>query len=498
MTSLKPGRKLWIHAGMVVLLLCLGFGLVQFCRYGWEVITFSYPVDYGEGPLLDQVQRLSHGENIYRAGLDTFPFTISNYPPLYVLVQVPFAAWFGPAFWYGRALSWVSTVVAGVCLALTIRALTRDWLAAVAGGLLLLAAPHVLAWSPLFRVDALALALSWGALFVIARWPGRRWSLFVTAGMVLAAVFTRQSYGLAAPFAAFVWLLRHHPRHRAFELATWTGGVGLALFLLLNALTRGGFYFNIVTANVNRFEMRTLLNRALELVAMLPLPMVLALVFLALGRRAALPGWWLAAPYLVGAVISGATIGKIGSNVNYLLELCAALSFITAWMLAWVRNVFLQGTEVKSSVARTVLTVVLPLLLAVQAYAMITSDAGYAPTIRRQVANAFEQELLLDMAALTDGPILTGQHMGLLALAERPIYHQPFEMRQLAASGVWDQTPFLAALEQHYFAKILMFRPPGFPLEERRWTPEMLSAIDTHYRPIHNIGATVVYVPRGE
>ena len=50
------------------------------------------------------------------------------------------------------------------------------------------------------------------------------------------------------------------------------------------------------------------------------------------------PLFALAAPYALGAVLSALTIGKVGSNVNYLLELCAASSLAGGIVVAWSRQ----------------------------------------------------------------------------------------------------------------------------------------------------------------
>jgi hypothetical protein len=54
---------------------------------------------------------------------------------------------------------------------LTLHALTKDRIAAIAGGLIFPAMPYVVRWSSLSRVASLGLALSWAGLFVVARWP---------------------------------------------------------------------------------------------------------------------------------------------------------------------------------------------------------------------------------------------------------------------------------------------------------------------------------------
>jgi hypothetical protein len=45
--------------------------------------------------------------------------------------------------------------------------------------------------------------------------------------------------------------------------------------------------------------------------------------------------WWLATPYLLASAASAVTIGKDGSNVNYLFELSAAWSLSLRWGCSW-------------------------------------------------------------------------------------------------------------------------------------------------------------------
>ena len=90
---------------LAVALLYLAFqlflSLAEYVTMGYQAITYPYSLDYGEGPLLDQSLRLARFENIYQNNFSTPPYTISNYPPLFILAQVPFARLFGPA-WAAR------------------------------------------------------------------------------------------------------------------------------------------------------------------------------------------------------------------------------------------------------------------------------------------------------------------------------------------------------------------------------------------------------------
>lgn len=157
--ALTPA-KVVLWAATAVLLLAQAWALWLFVRYGAQALTFPYPLNYGEGLLLDQAVRLAGFENVYRADLSESPFTVSNYPPLFTLLQAPLVWIFGPAYWYGRAISLASAAIVVALIALTTHALTRDKVVFLAGGLGFLAAPYVLQWSSLSRVDFLGLALS--------------------------------------------------------------------------------------------------------------------------------------------------------------------------------------------------------------------------------------------------------------------------------------------------------------------------------------------------
>lgn len=463
-----------------IVLVMLGLGLLSFLSYTWSVIPYPYTVDYGEGPLLDQAVRLANFQNIYRADLSRPPFTIANYPPLYVLAQVPWLWLFGPAYWYGRLLSWLSLVAGAIFLGLTLHSLTKNYWTSALGGLSLVTVPFVAVWAPLFRIDSLALGLSLAGLWLVVRWPDRRRGLLGGALLLTAAVYTRQSYGLAAPLAAFAWLLSQRPRYRAFLLAGLLAGLGLGLFGLLNRLTGGGFFFNIVTANINEFQMDLLNDYVEEVGLRMPGLLLVGGLVILIGGWFRPRGWWLVVPYLIGGLLSALTIGKIGSNVNYLLELSAGLSLATGLAAAWL-------------VRRPILYHGLMLLLALQIFLFLPGTLNQW-FIEQRVENPGEQAELLAIIEATPGPVLTDEQMGLLPLTGRSIYLQPFELTQLANEGVWDQTPLLEAIRRQEFGAIMIFEVRGVDLVEERWTPEMLAQVRRAYRPTARIGDDFAYV----
>jgi hypothetical protein len=482
--------KIWLPrllSGLAagVFLWSLWPSLQLFADYNHRVIAFPYPVDYGEGPILDQVLRLAHFENIYSPNFDLPPYRIANYPPLYLLVQLPFAWITGPALWYGRSISLLGVLATALFIGLTLHYLTKDLLASTVGALLLLALPYILYWSPFCRVDSLALGLSWAGLFVIVRWNASRKGLFAGALLLTAAVFTRQSYALAAPLAAFMWLFATPPRRRAFKLAGEVAGMGLGLFLCLNLVTRGGFFLNIVAANVNPFFWHTVKDHAVKIWDRLPYLLVSSVAFGAIAFRLRQRSWWLVTPYLLGGALSALMIGKDGSNVNYLYELCAGLSLAAGALLA------LPGRQWPLKIA-----LIVPLVWQVHVLFDWSRQEYYSWVMQRIRRDAPDIIRLQEIVREADGPVLADEYMALIPLAGKRLVFQPFEFKQLAAAGLWDQQFFLNAIAQQEFAAILLYDPPTWEALQARWTGAQLAAIEAHYHRAGRYADTTVYRPR--
>ncbi|MGZ9166527.1 MAG: hypothetical protein ACXW4U_15260 [Anaerolineales bacterium] len=458
---------------------------IIFALYAVMAVKYRYSLDYGEAPLIDQAVRLSAGENIYRPDISTPPYTIANYPPLYVISLLPFLNWFDSPFHMARTISVIATLLSGTFVGLIIYTLSKKRYAALVAAMLFLASPYVVQWSGLARIDSLALAFATGALFVLVRWPNERWSWFAGGLLLVAAAYTRQSYALAAPLAGFVWLWTHDQR-RAVALALLVGGLGIALFLLINILTDGGFYYNIVTANVNEFAWERLKDNLGQLWKDHYIILVLSALFLLIGWRSQ-RSWPILAFFLVGAFLSALTIGKIGSNLNYFLELAAALALVGGALVAWSETYPWRNTAVL-------------LLIAIQIGLLLRSSMQLnVDWILGQRYLDFDALQMLEQEVKRmDGPVLADEYMGLLTMNDRPLYIQPFEVSQLADAGMWDQQPLLDEIKNQSFDGILIHHSDTSPLFKERWTAEQLAAIDESYRPVKTLAGTVVYIPRGE
>lgn len=480
LTVLRPYVK---DGTKVMLLMFLSVAVVFFVLHVLMAVLHRYPLDYGEAPLVDQAMRLAGGQNIYRPDISSPPYVISNYPPLYVLLLVPLVKLFGPSLVAGRLVSVLCTVVAATFLALIVYAQAQDRLGAVVAGMIFLAFPYVVGWSKLARIDMLALALSIAGLYVVARWPTTRRGLVVSALLLVAAIYTRQSYALAAPLAAFVWLWTLD-RRRAIGLVALVGALSLVLFIVLNLLTQGGFFFNIVTANVNQFDTESLGRWLDGLLETSPILLVLGGAFLFLAPRR-VKSWPLMVLYLIGAFLSALTIGKIGSNMNYFLELSAALSLVAGTLVAWSRE-------------RPWLRAALLILLALQTGLLMQSTLNWpVENLKGRIKQPAKDFKELDwVVESADGPVLADEFMGIMTLQNRPLYIQPFEVTQLANAGVWDQAPLLESIRRQEFPAILIHHFMRYPVYLERWTPEMLLAITENYAPVDFRAETIVYRPR--
>jgi len=484
----RIGLALGLEAG-IFLAVQFFFAQLNAIQYELRALYFPYPLDYGEGQVLDQVNHLAHFLPIYFTSRATHipPYTIANYPPLYQLIQVPFVWLFGSAFWYGRLISLLGVLAGAVSITLIIHTLTGNWAAGVIGGMTTLCMPQIIGWAPFVRVDQLAFGLSLAALFVVVRWPNGRGGLIAAAALMVAAAYTKQSYALSAPLAAFVWLLTQKQFKRAFWLAGIVAGVGAVIFGLLMLATQCSFFFNIVTATQSKFVWDTVHYTFDDLFKRLPLMMYGCGLFVVIGLWGKIRPrpWALMSAYLVGATIEAITIGKDGSSINYLYELSAAFGLVAGALVAWPGKKFRWASAI------------LMVLVATQIYAMADwyhndFQTGYNFKFEHQNEVAQLAKIVKDAPA----PVLADEYMGLIPLVGQTVYMQPFEFKQLKDAGIWDDQTIAGEISKKKFSAILIYTPSSWDSFSERWTPLLRSTILLNYEVTGFYAETEVYTPR--
>src|SRR5207244_2953132 len=103
-------RARHVLLGAVVVLAAVHVAVLAF-HIAWNV-GFPYDLNYGEGYVLNDAVRLSHGESLY-GDVQQFPMVRSPYPPLFPLVWSRLIPLTGPVFWAGRGLS--ALALLGLC-----------------------------------------------------------------------------------------------------------------------------------------------------------------------------------------------------------------------------------------------------------------------------------------------------------------------------------------------------------------------------------------------
>jgi hypothetical protein len=447
-----------------IILGCICLGVVSFSLTAVLLLFYPYAANYGETPLLNQALHINAGHNIYKSSLQIPPYSITNYTPLYpLLIGVVHRLSHLPLFVTGRSLS----ILASITSSLMIGFITCRWYHSATAGYLAVALflghPYVGLWSGLVRVDTTALAFSLTGLWIVStRWRSPSWLALATI-CLLAAVFTRQTYLLAAPFASTVWLY-HNDRRRGIAFAAIFVLLGLAVYLVLNFVTQGGFYQNIVIANVNRFDLERTWN--MSLLFFLTAPVLPILTIIGIRKTVERPiepfFTWGLLPYAGGALLTALTVGKIGSDINYFLELIAG-------SVIWAAGLFSQKP------GRT--TVVLLVFHSIWTMAF-SGVVFHAPLVKMWKSKPEIDALARQVQqAARAGPVLADDRLDLVVLANQDIVYQPFEYTQLYEAGKWDPTVFIDEISNRIFPMILI--NPAYYLE--RWPPPVYEAIQSHY-----------------
>lgn len=446
------------------------FAIVHAAR----AVAFPFPLDYGEGPLLDQARHLARGQNPWRVPLDDYPFTVANYPPLLPALLVPMANAGALAYPLGRVLAISAAMVCAWHVFDVVRAHGGERLHAAAAAALFVASPYVVFWSMLVRVDFVALALSLGAVRLVARRPDGKWTPVAAGALVALAALTRQSHLLAAPLAIAGTLRARRGFAAAAFLATVAGGVAAAV-VALQLATGGGFLFHVVTANANRVSSSLLGDFAADL-GVTSAAMLVVAAAQALRRD---PAARLVSFYLLGGALSALAIAKVGSHVNYFLELIAAASIACGVALGRARSQ-------------------LRIVVAAQIAASIAIAALRPLHMEEKVAERADFERLRAIVAAQEGPVLADETMGLLPMVGKDIVLQPFELTQLARQGLWDDGRVVADLRAARFGLVLVNDGPATPAfwVRERWTPRMRDALREAYVPTGALAGATLYRPR--
>jgi len=461
----------------------LGFLCLNTLFYGIHAfysITFPYQIDYGEGFLLHQAVQLSEGLSIYQP-ISDYPLTVANYGPVYPLVWSGFIKLFGVSFFWGRLISVLSTI--GICslIYLSVRQ-SASKSVSIAAAMLFLVSPYIYEWSHLSRVDMLGIFLSVAGLtWVYHNETGRR--IYWSIPLFVLAIFTKVTF-VAAPLAACLYL-GLKDRKVVIWFSALLGGSVAVILVGLNVLADGQFLLHTIRYNQNQFLLNRMIAGLVAFGAGHGIFLGLAMVAFALKsvrKEAALLLF-----YGLMAALMSFTYGKVGSSVNYYLEILVFLSLA-------VGLVFRQAWD-KSNHKPWHLLTSLCLLVQLMAYFHVPfyyrNRTGFP--VYQQIGN------ISKMIQSVAQPILS-EDAGILVLNDKQIWFQPFIMCQLSKQGIWNQGPFVRDIQANKYGLILLNAniaiDPIDAIRSDRFTLQMIQAIRNSYRLSYNSRDYYLYIPK--
>jgi len=478
------------------------------------VELFRWPFDYdqGEGFELYDAILYSQGEWPYRDNA-TFPFYASNYPPVFHLLIVPLLPIFGPRLIAGRLVSFAATLVTGGAIFAIVRRKVGGWFIPLVSGLGFLASNYVYQIGPLCRMHLTMVMFETLAIAFIAEFEhpryGRR-NLILGLLMLLCAGYTKQMAVFTVVAAlAFVFLRDVKKSLLAGMGLTLVAG---AIFWLLNVLTAGQWWVNIIQANVNEYDYRQtifLFGQWFRLHSGFVLLAAGYLIYeLFWDRLSAYSLWFF---FSLGG---GALSGKWGAGFGYFTTAVAAACLTSGLALGRLRKLAharREKTRGTRYALHALLSVAIPLLYLVQAPRMLhlptsgpifgplarllgVDDAlveGHCTTFQYHDAMGYTQlghlltpedyaagEEILNYVRTADGPPLSEEATFSL-LAGKPVVTNPTQLLNLYNNDLLDTTEIVERINRQEFG-VVIFRAQFYP-------PPVLEAIGQNYQPVEHV-----------
>lgn len=511
----KPAMHRLRNIGLpltAAIVLLTGLYLATFLGRTALMLAHPFPLDYGEGPLLAQIETLRAGVPIWSLYRDpnTTPFFVVNYPPLYLLLTTALSIPFQHPLLVGRLLSLLATLGAAFALARLANLRPRLWPLT----LLIFTIPIVREWALLLRVDMLGVCLGLWGLVVISSMDAqpnpKPWRPIIAGMLLFGTLYTKPAL-IAAPLAGGMWLglllIRGDRTQRRAALISLAALIipSVVCTLLLQWASDGWFLLHIISANANHWDASlasAFWRDQLDLRGAL-VPAALIALILSWRTTRSRPLLALLA-YLIGGSITALGVGKVGAYANYFLECYGALL-----------GLIMLGLQQTSAPTRHPWqpAILLPLLLSLLFYppswsATQLRPAGLIePAPPRLIIGRYslvrdlqrEAEVLPALARVQTALVADVQAAGTTIFTDMPgvaasagvlSRMQVFEQRQLFDQALADQTPLLVELANGTLPLAVIdylgnWMPPQMvTLIQRRYAHDGALGTFDRYRPV--------------
>ena len=484
----------------------LAFSLLVFCLYAGNLLGFPYDYDQGEGFEVHDSVLFSRLQLPYR-DTETYPFYASNYPPLFHVMAAPLARLFGPAYWYGRLLGFLGSLVAAAAIAAAVyREGGRRKSIAALSGLAFLSSNFVYHIGPLFRQHMTMVMFETLAIVLLSHaFPKRdKRGIAIALLLLICAGYTKQLAAISA-VAAIAWMILRGPA-RALR---WTIGFGLAggaIFAALNLASDGQWWLQAIVANVNDFDREQAFGLFIlwfKLHGLLLGPACMLLIYETYFDRLSLYSLWFAATALLGGIASGTW----GAGDSYFVTSIAAMCILSGLFFSRILDGNLRLPRrlqfPPSSTLCAVGLLLIPLLYLGYAratlklptdgaFAHVANVLGVESNVRDNFydsatflvggyahigyflsdADRAAGDRIVELIRETDGPPLS-EEAGFTMAAGRDVVTNPTQLRNLDLAGHFKGEQLIAMIERQEFGLVIL-RALFYP-------PAVLEAIDRFY-----------------
>ena len=507
---------LWLARGaLAAFLAVLALRAGQVVLVAIEAIGFPLDLDYGEGIVLQQALLIL--TNRAYGDINSYPFIVFHYPPVYHLVVRGLQALGFELVFAGRAVSVVATVATAGIVGLLVHSglsssLTQQirLYGAAVGGLAVFAFLPVALWMPFARVDMLAIGFSMAGLLCAAQASDSRIRLHFAVFFFVLAVYTKQT-SVAAPLAAVLMLLITS-RADGFRMIAAGLALGLAALGFAMLLTEGRFFSHLITYNINRYSLTTLRQLFAYLIFDSAL---LSLVVAALGHgwhqlRLALAGAGTASYvqllrrelpariflmlvihfFLAGAMLL--LVGKSGAGPNYFIAWLCTGAALLGLLFGRVAAALSGYTDPAGWL--TPLTA--PAFAACGiAQLLILPDPIHPRLAAAADSRRVAEELIREVRA-TDRPVISDD-MVLLLQAGKHVPWEPAIFAELASMGRWDESLIVDRMRSGSIAFVVTVGRRGQVLFDSRYTSRVADAIDQTFPRKIQKGWLTLHLPPG-
>ena len=488
--------------GVLIAILLVHF--VIYLAFAAELIPFPFDYDQGEGHELYNAVLFSQGQCPY-CTYEAYPFYSSNYPPVFHLIMTPMVAIFGPQYWIGRTIIFVSTLITGASIAWAVFRKSQLRGVALMAALLFFASNFIYHLGPLLRQHLLMVMFETLAVVILANafdLPRqlRRRHLFIGFFLLLIAGYTKQ-LAYSTCIAVGLWALLRNPR-TAIVYSVGLIAAAIGIFVLAEVTTNGYWSLNLIAANSNPFISEQYTGLLKQFVTLhwplLILSVVSVLYELFLDRLSLFSIWF------VVSFASTIASGTWGAGDSYFATTIAAACILSGntLALAITKRQALAPRIRQIALVGQIAAIALLLIYSLRVIKLPTSGPVFGP-----IAEALSVEPapghrypLYDSAGWTVGYAVTGhfpsaqdyengwyiveriRESGRPAMTEDPgfmmqagqeVVTNATQLNNLYINGLYDPAALVEAIEDHTFGVIV--------LRARFYPAPVLEAIDANY-----------------